>query len=53
VARKSVNLKHSIVLTGMFSLKTARQFVERYHRVVNSALDMEGLILKNICKISK
>jgi hypothetical protein len=35
VAKKSVNLEHFSILTGMFRIKTARQFMERYHSVVN------------------
>jgi hypothetical protein len=35
VAQESLNLKHSLVLTGMFSFKPASQFEERYHSVVS------------------
>jgi hypothetical protein len=44
MAQKSVNLKHSLALTGMFRIKPASQFVERYHRVVSCASNMEDLI---------
>jgi hypothetical protein len=40
VAEVSVNLKYSLVLTGMFRFKFAGQFVERYHSVVSRALNL-------------
>jgi hypothetical protein len=52
VAQKSVNLKHSLVVTGMFRFKPATQFVERYHSVVSCALNTEDLISNNFCKFS-
>jgi hypothetical protein len=42
--RTSVNLKLSLVLTGRFIFKPVSQFVERYHRVLSWALNMEDLI---------
>jgi hypothetical protein len=39
--KKSANLEHSLVLTGIFIFKPARQFAERYHSVVNFALNIE------------
>jgi ABC-type Na+ transport system ATPase subunit NatA len=51
--QKSVNLKYSLVLTGMLRLKPASQHVQRYHSVVSCALNMEELISKNVCKFSK
>jgi hypothetical protein len=53
VAQKSVNLKHSFVLTGMFRFKPASRFVERYQSVVSCALNTKDLISKNFYKISK
>jgi hypothetical protein len=53
VPQKSVNLKHSLVLTGMFRFKPASQFVERYHSVVGCALDTEDLIWINFYKLIK
>jgi hypothetical protein len=44
VAQKSVNLKRSPLLTGMFRFKPVSQFVERYHSVASCALNMEDLI---------
>jgi hypothetical protein len=46
VDQKSVNLKYSLVLTGMFRFKTASQFVERFHSPVGCALNMESLTSK-------
>jgi hypothetical protein len=45
-AQKSVNLKYSVVSTGMFRFKPASQFVEWYHSVVSCALDMEDHVKK-------
>jgi hypothetical protein len=53
MAQKSVNLKHSLVLTGMFIFEPGSQFVERYHSVASCALNMEGLIPNNFCKLNK
>jgi hypothetical protein len=53
VAQKSVNLKHSLVLEGMFRFKPVSKFVERYHSAVNCALSMEDLISNSFCKFSK
>lgn len=51
VAQKWVNLKQSVVLTGMFKIKSARQFVEQFHSIVGGALNMEELILKIFSQI--
>jgi hypothetical protein len=53
VTQKSVNLKQSFVLTGMFGIKPASQFVELYHSVVSCALNTEDLISNNVCKYNK
>jgi hypothetical protein len=53
VGQKSVNLKYSLILTEMFRFILASQFVDRYHSVVSCALNMEGLISNNFCKLSK
>jgi hypothetical protein len=39
--------KHSLILTKMFRLKPASQFVELYNSVVSCALNMEDLISNN------
>jgi hypothetical protein len=52
MAQNSVNLKHSLVLTGIFIFKAASQFGERYHGVVSCALTMEDLISKSVCKFN-
>jgi hypothetical protein len=44
MAQKSVNLKYSLVLMGMFIFKCASRFVERHHSVVSCALSMEDFI---------
>jgi hypothetical protein len=46
VVQNSVNINHSIVLTGIIRFKPASQSVERYHRVVICALIMEDIIWK-------
>jgi hypothetical protein len=51
--QKPVNLKYSLVLTGMFGFKPANQYVERYHSVVNGALNMEDIISNNFYAFSK
>lgn len=43
-AQKSVNLRYSLVIMGMF---TATEFLKRYHSVLISALNMEDLISKS------
>jgi hypothetical protein len=48
----SVDLKHSLVLTGMFRFKPANSFVEQYHSVVSCAFNIEVLISSNFCKFS-
>jgi hypothetical protein len=53
VAQKSVYLKYSVVLTGMFTIKPASQFVEQFHNVVSCALNMEDLISKYFRKLNK
>jgi hypothetical protein len=45
VAQKSVNLKYSLLLKGMFGLLPTYQFVEQYHRIGSSALNVEDLVL--------
>jgi hypothetical protein len=47
-AQKSVNLKYSFMLTGMFRSKTDITFVEWYRSYLSCALDMEDLISCNI-----
>jgi hypothetical protein len=49
MAQKSVNLRHSVVLTGMLTFKATRQFVERYHSVVELRIEHSN----NVCKFSK
>jgi hypothetical protein len=44
VAQKSVNLKHSSVLTGMYRFKHASQFLERHSSVLSCAVDIEDLV---------
>jgi hypothetical protein len=53
VTQVSVNLKHFLILVGMFRLKPASQFVERHHGIVSCALNMKNLSSKNFCKFSK
>jgi hypothetical protein len=53
MAKRSVRLKHSVVLRGMFKFKPESQFVERYHNVVSCALNMAELIIGKFCKFSK
>jgi hypothetical protein len=53
VAQKSVNLKQSVILTGILKFKPASQFLERYHSVLSRALNMEDLNSNNFCKFSK
>ncbi|PNF27028.1 hypothetical protein B7P43_G10396, partial [Cryptotermes secundus] len=48
LAQKPVNLKHYLVLTGVFRFKAARQFGQRYHSVVSCALNVEDLISNNL-----
>jgi ethanolamine utilization cobalamin adenosyltransferase len=38
---------------NVFIFKPARQYVKRYHSVLNCALNMENLISNNFCKCSK
>jgi hypothetical protein len=52
-AQKSVNVEHSLVLTGIFEFKPASQFVERYHRRMSCALNMEILIANSFYKFGK
>jgi hypothetical protein len=52
VAEKSVNLKHPLVLMGVFRFKPASQYVQQYHSVVSCALNMEDH-RNNIRKFSK
>jgi hypothetical protein len=53
MVQKSVNMKYSLVLTGIFRFKPKSQFVEQYYSIVSCALNMEDPILKNFCKFSK
>jgi hypothetical protein len=50
---ESVNLKYSLVLTGMFKFKAARPHVERYHSVVSHTLNVVSLISNNFGKFMK
>jgi hypothetical protein len=52
VTQKLINLKHSPVLTGLFTFRPASQFVERYQSAV-SALNVEDLISNSFCKFNK
>jgi hypothetical protein len=52
VEQKSANLKHSLVLSGMFTFKPSGQFAERYHSAASYALNMEGLISNIFYKLS-
>jgi hypothetical protein len=51
--QKSVNLKHSLLLTGLSRFKPASQFVERFRSIMSCELNMEDLISKNVCILSK
>jgi hypothetical protein len=51
VAQKSVNLKHSLMLTEMFRFKPASQFAESDHSAVSSALSIADFISNNFCKL--
>jgi hypothetical protein len=44
----SINLKHSLVLTGMFRSQPANQLVEGYYSVVSCALNKDNLVSKKI-----
>jgi hypothetical protein len=50
---KSVNLKHPLVLKGMFKFKAISQFAERYVSVERCALNMKDIISKNFNKLNK
>jgi hypothetical protein len=52
VAQESVNLKHSLVLSGMFTYESSSQFVERYHSIFSCALSMEDIISNKRVKLS-
>jgi hypothetical protein len=52
-AQKSANPKHSLLLTGMFRLKPASKFVERYLSVVSCTINMEDLISNSFCIFNK
>jgi hypothetical protein len=47
VTQKSVNIKYSVVLTGMFKFQNVSQFVERQHSEVSCVLSNEDLIWYN------
>jgi hypothetical protein len=51
--KKSVNLKHSVVLMGMFGFKHAIQFIESYGISLSCSLNIEDLTSKKLYKISK
>jgi hypothetical protein len=53
LTRKSVNLKYSLVSTGMFLFKPASQRVERDQSALSCALNVESFIWTNFCKFSK
>jgi hypothetical protein len=53
LTQKSVTLKYSLVLTGMFLFKPASECVERYHSVESCALNVESFIPNNFCKFNK
>jgi hypothetical protein len=53
MAQKSVNLKHSLVLMGMFRFKPVIHSVKGHHSVVSCALNTEDLILSNFYKLIK
>jgi hypothetical protein len=53
VAKESVNLKHSLTLTGVFRFILDSQFVERYHSVESYGLNVECHISNNFCKFNK
>jgi hypothetical protein len=42
VAQKSVNLKYSLVLSGMFRFKLVSKCAERHHRAVRCALNVRA-----------
>jgi hypothetical protein len=50
---QSFNLKQSLTLKAMFRFKPGSKSVERYHTVVNYALNMENIIWNNSCEYSK
>jgi hypothetical protein len=51
--QKIVNLKCSVILIEMFRVKPSSQFAEWHHRFLSCALNIEDLILKNVCKYRK
>lgn len=52
VARKLVNLKHPLALTGMLRFKSVIQFAERYHSVMTCALNLNDLFSIFFCEFS-
>lgn len=52
VAQKSLNLKYSVICTGISIIKFATQFVERYHSVVSRELNMEDFISNSCQKVT-
>jgi hypothetical protein len=48
VIKKSVNLKHSLALTGRFRFKPANQFEVWYHSIVNCELNIQDLSSNNL-----
>jgi hypothetical protein len=53
MAQKSINIKHSLLLTGMFRFKPAIQFGEPYHSVLICLYNMEDIICNKFCKFNK
>jgi hypothetical protein len=50
---ESVKPKYSLVLKGMFTFKPVSHFVVFYYKSVSSSLNMEDIILNNVCKFMK
>jgi hypothetical protein len=50
MARKSVNLKHSLVLKVALRFKPAAQYLERYDSAVSYTLIIQDLISNNFYK---
>jgi hypothetical protein len=48
MAQKLVDLKHSLVLMGMFRLKPIIHSVKLYHSIESRAMNTEDLILNNL-----
>jgi hypothetical protein len=52
VGQKSINLKYFLVLMGIFRFKPVSQSAERYHSLMNCALNVVDLISNNFCKFT-